>query len=335
MQTEAYIHEVLGKDITLRPLPRSKMAKFPVYITEAYQLLTAELYNRELLFVKPVDLEFFSILQTKKQLTQLSKVFPYVVLLLPQVSAYNRKRLIEKEISFIVPGKQLFLPDLLIDLRETDLREPVRKKQDKLLPSAQFLVIYHIIHRHAKWKIEEHTFKEIALKTGYTPMAITKAVDNLKYEELIEVTGEKEKTIRFRLDRAELWRDILQRKLFVNPVLKKVYIDGFRNSPRLLLAGRSALPEYSDMNPVRQLTYAIDKTQFYYLQEEGKSWRTLNEADGEVRLEVWKYDPRKLVDELPNDLAVVDPLSLYLSMEDSTDERTEMALEQIIDQYIW
>ena len=38
---------------------------------------------------------------------------------------------------------------------------------------------------------------------------------------------------------------------------------------------------------------------------------------------------------MPNDIAVVDPLSLYLSLKDSTDERIEMALEKIIKDYIW
>ncbi len=60
-----------------------------------------------------------------------------------------------------------------------------------------------------------------------------------------------------------------------------------------------------------------------------------NEYEGKYCLEVWKYDPLKLVGEMPNDIAVVDPLSLYLSLKDSTDERIEMALEKIIKDYIW
>jgi hypothetical protein len=34
-------------------------------------------------------------------------------------------------------------------------------------------------------------------------------------------------------------------------------------------------------------------------------------------------------------MAVVDPLSLYLSVKDSRDERIEMALDQILKKYIW
>ena len=334
MDIQYYIKEVLGRDIHPHPLPKNRLANLPVYISEGYQLFLAELYQKELVFAQPKDLEYFSILQTEKQFTQLKKTFPTIVLLMPQITAYNRKRLIDKGINFIVPGKQLFLPDLLIDLRETDLGENTRRKNVTLLPSAQFLVIYHIIHRHDKWKLEEHPFKAIAEKTGYTPMAITKAIENLKYEEIVDVSGEKEKFIRFRLDRAELWHDLMNRKLLASPVLRKVYVDGYRHKPVLLLAGMSALPEFSDMNPSRQFTYAIERKMFYDLQD-GNNWTDLNESEGEAGLEVWKYDPKKLVGELPTDLAVVDPLSLYLSLQDSTDERTEMALEQIMEKYIW
>ena len=60
-----------------------------------------------------------------------------------------------------------------------------------------------------------------------------------------------------------------------------------------------------------------------------------NAYEGRYALEVWKYNPLALVDELPNDGIVVDPLSLYLSMQDNRDERIEMALDQIIENFIW
>jgi DNA-binding MarR family transcriptional regulator len=329
-----YIKDVLGQTIQLEDLPNSRLARLPLYIRETYELLQGELYQRQLIFAYPKDLTHISILQTEKQFDLLKKTFPTVVLLLPQITAYNRQRLIEKGINFIVPGRQLFLPGLLMDLRENDLADKVKRKSKTLLPSAQFLVIYHLIHRYDKWKIEDHPFKVIAEKTGYSPMAITKAVDNLLEEEIVEVTGDKEKFIRFRLDRGELWNDLLKRKLLVSPVLKRVYADEKPVKPFMLLAGLSALPEYSDMNPSRQPNYAVDRNTFYELEEQG-SLVNLNNQEGKIGLEVWKYHPGKLAGELQTDLPVVDPLSLYLSLRDHTDERVEMALDQILEKYIW
>ena len=202
------------------------------------------------------------------------------------------------------------------------------------MPSAQFLLIYHIIHRYEKWKIEEHSFKEIAEYRGYSAMAVTKAVENLNYCELIEITGAKEKMIRFKLERHELWNDAIHRNLLIDTVIKRVYIDEKPNDIFLLLTNASALPEYTDMNPSRQLYYAIEKNIFYGLLK-SNLFRNLNEHEGKYCLEIWKYNPERLVAEMPNDSAVVDPLSLYLSLKNSHDERIEMAMEQIIEKFIW
>ena len=231
-------------------------------------------------------------------------------------------------------GKQLFLPELLTDLKESYTNPRAKQKREKLLPSAQFLLIYHIIHRNEKWKLEEHSFKEIAQQLDYTPMAITNAIDNLKYHDIVDVQGEKEKYIRFRLERGELWRTIEQQNLLVNPVLKTVFVDEMPKDVFMLQTNASAMPEYSNLNPGRQQYYAIEKTVFYGLQKSNVLINP-NDYEGHYALEVWKYNPLTLVDELPNDKPVVDPLSLYLSLKDSKDERIEMALEQIIEKYIW
>ena len=61
----------------------------------------------------------------------------------------------------------------------------------------------------------------------------------------------------------------------------------------------------------------------------------LNKEDGTYLIKVWKYNPL-LLSEGVTGKNNVDPLSLYLSIKDGfTDERTEMALEQIINKYIW
>lgn len=44
---------------------------------------------------------------------------------------------------------------------------------------------------------------------------------------------------------------------------------------------------------------------------------------GSMEIEMWKYDPELFAWE-----GVVDPLSLYLSLKNTKDERVEMALEQ-------
>jgi len=334
-KTLTYIEETLGIQPTVTQIANSHLDTLPMYIHETFRLYRTEIFNTEMILAELKNDDELSIQQTEKQVQQIKNLLNQkVVIVLENVQAFNRKRLIEKGINFIVPGKQLYMPDLLIDLRENFVHPKTRQKNETLLPSAQFLLIYHIIHRYQKWKLEEHPFKEIAQKLGYSPMAITNAIENLKCHELIDVEGEKEKFIRFRYERHELWNVAIEQNLLVNPVIKTVFVDEKPKDLFLLQSNASALPEYTDLNPSRQEYFAIEKNVFYGLQK-SKALVNPNEYEGRYALEVWKYNPLTLVDELPNDRAVVDPLSLYLSVKDSRDERIEMALEQIIAKFIW
>jgi hypothetical protein len=254
-----------------------------------------------------------------------------IVLLTEDLTSIYRKRLIEKGINFIVPGKQLFLPDFLIDLREGNQNQRRTQKTEKLLPSAQFILLYHILYRNEKRNLEKDSFTQLAIKFRYTKMAITKAVDNLVYNGLCTVEGTKEKYIRFVGERSELWNSGLP--LFVNPVFRKVYVDEKPDGIFLFRSNESALHEYSDVNPSRQTHYAIERSKFYDLQKTGKL-KNPNEHEGAVCLELWKYNPEMLANGITAE-DNVDPLSLYLSLRDNRDERVEDALEMIITQYIW
>ena len=329
------MQETLGIQPTATPVAKNYMDKLPIYIHETFKLYQTDLFNKEIILAELKNEDELSILQTEKQMQQIQILLNQkVVIVLKNIQAYNRKRLIEKGINFIVPGKQLYLPDLLIDLRETFVHPKAKQKNYKLLPSAQFLIIYHIIYRYENWKLEDHAFKEIAQKLGYTPMAISNAVDNLKYHDLVEVKGEKEKYIHFRYDRHELWHVADEQNLLVNPVLKTVFVDEKPKDLFLLQSNGSAMPEYTNLNPSRQAYYAIEKTVFYGLQK-SNALVNPNDYEGKYALEVWKYNPLTLANELNNDSAVVDPLSLYLSVKDSRDERIGMALDQILEKFIW
>src|SRR5690606_22543325 len=138
-------------------------------IHETFRLYRTDIFNTEIILAELKNDNELSIQQTEKQVQQIKSLLNQkVVIVLDNVQAFNRKRLIEKGINFIVPGKQLYMPDLLLDLRENLVHPKTRQKNESLPPSAQFLLIYHINHRFRKWKLEEHPFKEIAQKLGYT-----------------------------------------------------------------------------------------------------------------------------------------------------------------------
>jgi len=324
-----YLSEVLGINTTVNPIAKSNQEHLPMYITETFKLYNINLFNKELVFAQLTNDEGMSILQIEKQLQQIQKQLnKTVVVVLDTIKSYNRKRLIEKKINFIVPGKQMFLPDLLIDLRESYPRDNAIK--EKLLPSAQMLIIYQLLSSDLVWKIQEHSFKAIAQKFDYTPMAITKAIENIKSHRIIDVIGEKEKFIRFRYDKKALWEKIKNENLFVTPVIKTVFVDEKPRGLTLLKSNANALSTFSDLNPSNQVFYAIEKDDFYRLKKNNDLVNP-NPIEGEYALEIWKYKPVNFV----RDMTVVDPLSLFLSMQNNNDERIDMALDQMLKRYIW
>ena len=328
----AYIKSVLGIELEIQPLDNSILNNLPMYLREGYRWHKAILAGRTCILAELKDANDFGVAQIEKHFEQAKTTFNLpIIAVFGKMEAYNRKRLIERRVAFILPDKQLYMPEFFIDLKEYG--KAVKKETKTLTPTAQQLFLLHILDRNQNKLLEQKTFKELAVLLKTNPMAITRAAENLKQHELIDVIGDKEKFIRFNLDRHQLWHETLNRNLLINPVIKQVYVDEKPSGYFMLHSNASALPEYSEMNPSRQEFYAIDKNDFYELQRKNGLVNT-NNHEGRYCLEVWKYNPELLTEMALPDSSVVDPLSLYLSLKDNHDERIEMALEQIIDKEI-
>ena len=323
-----YIQETLGDDLKPVLVKEHETDRLPFFLKTMYQLYRANFLGRDLLLAKMRNENASTIQQIEKHFQLIQETFGnFIVLVAQNIPAFNRKRLIEKGINFIVPGKQMYLPALMLDLRET-YSKPAQKKLT-LLPSAQCILLYHILHRDEK--IEELQLKQIAGLLNYTSMAISKATDNLRKHNLCKLEGTREKFIRFTGNIPELWQNALP--FLVNPMLKQVYADTFPQTDFWKKSNESALPEYSDMNESRLEYYAIDRGNYFKFRKNGQL-QNLNDFEGNYCIEVWKYSPVALTKGITKKNNV-DPLSLYLSLKDKKDERIERALVKIIENYIW
>lgn len=324
-----YIHEILGIHLRVDEVTQKDMSRLPFHLKEGFRLFNTALFGRELILVQIKD-ELVGLNQVEKQLENFEKVLHRpLVLVMNDVPAIIRKRLVQKGVNFIVPGKQMFLPTLLLDLRETFRKTKIQK--ESLLPSAQVILLYRILNRYKK--LEELPLKQLAQELKYTAMAVTKAAENLKHHDLCKIIGTKEKYILFEMTINELWQKA--QAVLIDPVLKRVYVDDYPREKNIFLmtANTSALPEYSPMNRSQQEYRAIEKGLFYGLQKSG-AFTNLNDYSGRYCLEVWKYNPIVLATGITEETNV-DPLSLYLSLRSTKDERIEMALKKIIETYTW
>jgi DNA-binding MarR family transcriptional regulator len=327
-----YIEEVFGGTVSFLPVHSNELGShLPYYMIEMYSFYKINMMNQSLILFQPKQEDEISILQLSKHQELIeNKLYCKSAVVVNEIESFQRKRLIEKRVQFIIPGKQMYLPFWLIDLNEKFGKK--KQKKETISPSAQVLIIWYLLDKNDRFDFMHQSLKEIAVQFGYSAMTISKAVEELNAHHLCDIIEMgKEKFIRFMHNKQELWN--LSEPLLVNPILKTVYTDEIPNPFHGIHAGFTALSEYTEMNPSRHVNYAIDKTIYYGLEKSGQL-KNLNEKEGNYCLEVWKYDPTKFSEIVHTDEFTVDPISLYLSMKDNKDERTEYALENLIN-HLW
>ena len=111
-------------------------------------------------------------------------------------------------------------------------------------------------------------------------------------------------------------------------------MDNLPTDLQLLKCNVEALSDYSDISPGNQQYYAIEKTDFKNLVKRD-TFENVNRDEGKICLEIWKYNPGRIWGDILRFHNSVDTLSLYISLQESADERIEMALEQIIREFQW
>jgi len=81
---------------------------------------------------------------------------------------------------------------------------------------------------------------------------------------------------------------------------------------------------------VEAVGYALPLSTFQDLLENGEIVGCPDADHARMKIEIWSYSP-DLLSESP----VVDPLSLYLSLRNSEDERVQQQLETLIAGIKW
>ena len=119
-----------------------------------------------------------------------------------------------------------------------------------------------------------------------------------------------------------LLRSPIKRRFWARPVPK-------RKPPHVKQAGLSALARYSMLAEPQWPIYAISPAQWKTATQVGIE--TLPELlPGACEWELWHYNPGLVQN---ND--TVDPLSLTLSLQGNTDERVQLALDELKERFPW
>jgi hypothetical protein len=320
-----YLQNVTGVAPALAPVPKSRLAGLPVYLAKTFDIRKLEIFGRSILVAIVTSDARIDLAQLAKHRELLAaKLGEEIVLTLPHLKSYERRRLIQKGIPFIAPGRQMYLPMMLVDLRES-FPAPVRTTTKTMSWVAQTIVLRHLL----SGDIEDRPMAAVALSLGYSAMAVSQAVDELIAPRLCQrVQQGKSKILRFESDPRALWRSALP---FMRSPVKKLYLVRKHDSSiaRPLRAGMTALAESTNIADGPIKTLALSAKDLRGAIEGGHIQTCSLEEDAEAILQAWPYAPGRLSAGL-----AVDSLSLYLSLRDDPDERVQIAIEQLVGAWI-
>lgn len=311
-----YVAQLLGTRLDIEAAPTKGL---PGFIADLYQLFTTRILQSHCLLLLPRATTIDTPGAVAKHVALLRRDHPdrIVILVAPKISTHNRQRLIAQHVPFIVPGNQMFVPDLAIDLRE-HFRQTRNNLVERLSPAAQLVVLAALLDG-----LTGGTPGELAARLRYSAMSMSRAVDELDVAGLITTeTSGKFRHFRFTDDGPTLWRRALP--LLRNPVRKRRTVRWHIEVVNLPLAGDSALARYTDLAPPALEVHALPAADWAgfaraHRLEETPGW---NEQRAEI--ETWSYDPTIIGG------GVIDPLSLWLSLPDNPDERFAQAKDQLL-----
>jgi hypothetical protein len=320
-QLQQYLHDALGVDVPVAPWRGAE--RLPHFLRERYAFAQVDLMGTPCLLVIDTNPAEESPVAVRKHLDLLrTKHDGEAVYVRQQVTAYNRKRLIEQKVPFIVPGNQMYLPMFAVDLREHFRR--IRAELPSFSPATQAVVI-HALLQDVK---DELIPLDMARRLGYSPMTMTRAFDELESANLGVVTMRgRERCLRFPGTRLEIWAKA--QPLLRSPLNKRLFIR--QGAPPVgIPAGLTALAHYSMLSPPPYSVLAVSREQWKEFRRHHNT-REVPAADPDGQeIQVWSYPPALFAQG-----NVVDPLSLYLSLKGDADERTQASMDEMMRKLGW
>jgi DNA-binding MarR family transcriptional regulator len=320
---DEYMFQILG--MRFEPKIFDAHSTLPIYLQEDYFVSEILLLGLPYLLVYTKSHKEMSPANLKKQLDKiLEKTNIPVIYLAERVDSSTRRRWIEQNIDFIVPGNQMYVPTAGVDLRQYFLGG--KQKKTTISPSAQALILYAI----ANQDYQEYTTKDLTKHSGYSIMTLNRVFDELVEFGLADAKYHKrENILTFNCIGKSLWEKALP--LLKSPVRKRVWaIRMTQHEFVCKLAGVSALAEQTMLADDKLPTYAMSNAE-YKTAVANQSIKIMPDNwNSDMQIEIWHYSPG-----IVSRTNVVDSLSLYLSLQLELDARIKSELNRLMERVAW
>lgn len=322
---EAYARHAFGARLDLQAIAPTRL---PHFLLDRYRLWQGVLLGQSAIFMAPklhiLQQGAAADLIKHRELIRRELGVPLVLVLLDSAPITIRKQMIERQIGFLVPGTQLYVPEALLDLRERGGRGQVAVG-DQMSPTAQMLVLASLLGE----PIGDANLTILADRFHVAIMSISRALDELEALAVAKARHVgRQRRLNFILKGHELWLAVETR--LQSPVRTVRTVRGLIPDYVAPFAGESALAHYTMLSPPRIERRALPAARWKALQETLVLEPATAFDDDRIEVETWTYAPRVL-----SRGEYVDPLSLHLSVRHDRDERVVQAAEQLLESFAW
>ena len=315
-----YLKTVFGEAISI--VPYSYPPKTPYYIRDGYHAQRLSWNKNECVIISP-DSTSWRLPALKKQLVKFQEICDVPCALgLENMTAMQRRNLLENHIPFVSRSQQVYLPFWGCSFVEQFKAEvtPV----EKMAPGTQLIFLY--LYYSADTDNINLTMLSKAL--GLSKATCTRAINDLTASGLLaQRAAGTNKWITPAFEKPEFLRKGYPR--LKSPVDRLIYVKeipdslpGFHSSVKALSAITMVGAKEMDRG------MAIFRKNTPHIPVEMILSQEYFEDFGGSVIEVWSYDPLPLAKD-----GRVDDISLLLSLEDDPDERIQMGLDEIREEH--
>lgn len=317
-----YIQDTLG--LTVDPVPWRGQDRLPFMLQDRYAFHTVQMLGTPCILMMDAGGEEQSPATVQKHIVLVrAHADGEVIYVRDRITAYNRKRLIEHRVPFIVSGNQMYLPMIGIDLREHFRK--LCSDLPQFSPSTQAMFISWLLSGDNR----AFTPSEMAARLEYSPMTMTRAFDELESARMGEFTTRgRERFLAFSEPESELWS---RAQTFLrSPVQHRVHLRAVAELPHGVRAGLTALAHYTMLAEPGRPVFAVGNRAWKTIRRKYDRHTVPSQEEDAYEVEIWNYDPFLFAEN-----GYADCLSLYLSLRESRDERVEAALAEMMRGLRW
>jgi len=312
-----YLKNTLHIDVSIRNKKLNYTKSIPLIIKINYDIFNLRIDNKNIVLLSTKEDDILSIKKNLKLFRE-SLSIP-IIMHIENISDSTKKYLIENNIPF-VSEKVIYLPQLLIYFN--DFKRKYEKIKDKKLSKlAQIILISFIVNKQ-----DEVNIADSANVFNVTKMSIGRALmelENFGYLKVKKI-GRLKKYFKQPINIEKMFRELK------NPVTTTLYIkrEDLNIFDKKVEASFSALTRYANITNSQPI-YAIEKSYFKQVTNKNDKFIIYDKKydDNLIQIELWRYNPS-----ITNE-NIVDPISLYLSLEDKIDVDDSRANDAIIEVY--